>query len=89
MSGRVCYISRTDRGSRIDKIRLVGARTDEQWTAPGAAAPGEDGELFEERPIAQAAEWVRARTLGEKGRTGELGLICLDSEGTGCRRARR
>ncbi|MBS0190583.1 MAG: hypothetical protein U0573_01665 [Phycisphaerales bacterium] len=81
MSGRVCYISRTDRGSRIDKIRLVGARTDEQWTAPGAAAPGEDGELFEERPIAQAAEWVRARTLGEKGRTGELGLICLDSEG--------
>lgn len=82
MSGRVCYIMRSDRGSRIDSLRLVGARTDEQWSVPAAAPSGsEDGELFDEQTISSAAEWVRGRTLGESNRAGSLGLLCLDAEG--------
>lgn len=82
MSGRVCYIMRADRGSRIDSLRLVGARTDELWTVPVAAASSaEEGELFDEQTISAAAEWVRGRTLGESNRAGSLGLLCLDAEG--------
>ncbi len=82
MSGRVCYIARADRGSRIESLRLVGARTDERWTAPPSAGPKDDEpELFDERLIGAGADWVKTRTVGEKSRSGELALVCLDAEG--------
>ncbi|MBX3388245.1 MAG: hypothetical protein KF691_02185 [Phycisphaeraceae bacterium] len=84
MSGRVCYVARADRGSRIESLRLVGARTDEAWAVPLAPAQNSDagdGELFDERGIVAAADWVKSRTLGGKARSGSLSLLCLDAEG--------
>ncbi|MGH7242163.1 MAG: hypothetical protein ACREJD_01955 [Phycisphaerales bacterium] len=84
MSGRVCYVARADRGSRIESLRLVGARTDERWAVPlvtPANSEAGDAELFDDRGIVAAAEWVKSRTIGEKSRTGSLSLICLDAEG--------
>ncbi|MBS0189059.1 MAG: hypothetical protein JSS51_13415 [Planctomycetes bacterium] len=84
MSGRVCYVARADRGSRIESLRLVGARSDELWAVP-LEVPGDsaDAELFDERAIASAAEWVRSRTVGGKSKSGELAFVCLDSDGFG------
>lgn len=84
MSGRVCYVARADRGSRIESLRLVGARSDDLWSVPLAtpqATESADTELFDDRGIVAAAEWVRSRTVGEKSRPGALSLICLDAEG--------
>jgi hypothetical protein len=84
MSGRVCYVARADRGSRIESLRLVGARTDELWAVPLVTPSGNepaDAELFDDRGIIAAADWVKTRTIGEKSRTGSLSLICLDAEG--------
>jgi len=84
MSGRVCYVARADRGSRIESLRLVGARTDELWAVPlvtpGGNEPSET-EMFDDRGIIAAADWVKSRTVGEKSRTGSLSLLCLDAEG--------
>ncbi|HEX8876374.1 MAG TPA: hypothetical protein VF777_06470 [Phycisphaerales bacterium] len=81
MSGRLCYLSRLDRGSRVAGVRLVGARVDEQWTAPQGRPVEGEPELFDESVIIQAADWIRGRTLGEKSRGGEIPLLCLDAEG--------
>jgi len=84
MSGRVCYVARADRGSRIESLRLVGARTDEMWSVPLVVQQSSeqgDAELFDDRGIVAAADWVKSRTVGEKTRTGSLSLICLDAEG--------
>ncbi|MBX3381529.1 MAG: hypothetical protein KF805_15645 [Phycisphaeraceae bacterium] len=84
MSGRVCYVARADRGSRIESLRLVGARTDELWAVPLVTPPNSepsDAELFDERGIVSAADWVKSRTIGEKSRSGSLSLLCLDAEG--------
>lgn len=84
MSGRVCLILRGDRGSRIEACRLVGARSDEQWTAPvdppRDAAAGEEGTVFDESPLASVAGWIASRSK-EPGSALSLGAICLDSEG--------
>lgn len=84
MSGRVCYVARADRGSRIESLRLVGARTDELWSVPlvkpQSAEPSE-AEMFDERGIVAAADWVKSRTTGGKSRSGSLSLVCLDAEG--------
>lgn len=81
MSGRLCYLTRADRGSRVAGVRLVGARVDEQWTAPQARSVEGEPELFDESVIVQAADWIRGRTTGEKSRGGEIPLLCLDAEG--------
>lgn len=84
MSGRVCYVARADRGSRIESLRLVGARSDDLWAVPLAtpqSVEAADTELFDDRGIVAAADWVQSRTVGEKSRTGSLSLICLDAEG--------
>jgi len=84
MSGRVCYVARADRGSRIESLRLVGARSDDLWAVPLAtpeAAESADTELFDDRGIVAAADWVQSRTVSEKSRTGSLSLLCLDAEG--------
>lgn len=84
MSGRVCYVARADRGSRIESLRLVGARTDELWAVPlSVPAGGESSEpeLFDNQGLVAAASWIQGRTVGEKSRVGELSLLCLDAEG--------
>lgn len=84
MSGRVCYVARADRGSRIESLRLVGARSDEAWAIPLGPAPSADAgeaELFDEHAIVAAANWVKSRTIGGKARSGTLSLLCLDAEG--------
>ena len=81
MSGRLCYLTRSDRGSRFVALRMVGARGDEQWTVPHAAPIEGEPELFDERAIDQAADWIRGRILGERAKSGELPLLCLDADG--------
>jgi hypothetical protein len=81
MSGRLCYLTRSDRGSRFVALRMVGARADEQWTVPHAAPVDGEPELFDERAIQQAADWIRGRILGERSKSGELPLLCLDADG--------
>ncbi|MBY0113491.1 MAG: hypothetical protein K2Y21_11755 [Phycisphaerales bacterium] len=81
MSGRLCYLTRSDRGSRLVGVRMVGARSDEQWSVPQAAPVEGEPELFDDRVVSQAADWIRGRTVGEKSRSGELPLICLDADG--------
>ena len=84
MSGRVCYVARADRGSRIETLRLVGARSDDLWAVPlsmPASVEPTEAELFDNRGLIAAADWVRNRTVGEKSRVGGLSLLCLDAEG--------
>jgi hypothetical protein len=81
MSGRLCYLTRADRGSRLIRVRLVGARVDEQWAVPQTPTVEGEPELFDEAVVQQAADWIRVRTTGEKSRGGEIPLICLDADG--------
>lgn len=81
MSGRLCYLTRSDRGSRFVAVRMVGARADEQWTVPHAPPIEGEPELFDERAIETAADWIRSRVLGERAKSGDLPLLCLDAEG--------
>lgn len=81
MSGRLCYLTRADRGSRLIGVRLVGARVDEQWAVPQTPTVEGEPELFDETVVHQAADWIRGRTTGEKSRGGEIPLICLDADG--------
>ncbi len=80
MAGRICYMSRSDRGARLDGLRLVGAHTSDSWLAPaGDLAPGS---------VRSGAEWLRERlsALGERnGRSGKiLDCLCLDTDGSVC-----
>lgn len=77
MSVRIAYVSRSQRGARIDSIRLVGLSSDESWPASGEATRESD------RSAEQAAAWLHERlsTL----RDGQsLTLLCLDADGGVC-----
>lgn len=79
MSGRVCYLARSDRGARLVAVRLVGEHADDVWLAPDArddAAPSPADDA------AAAAAWVAER-LAAAG-AASLALLCLDVDGATC-----
>lgn len=80
MSGRICYMSRSDRGARLEGLRLIGAHTSDTWAAPAGDLPS--------GAVRTGAEWLRERlaALGERnGRSGRiLDCICLDPDGSVC-----
>lgn len=79
MSGRVCYVSSTDRGDRLATVRLIGARGEDGWRSTGSTEP-----LAVLADVSSAAEWISERAGSGDGRAGELGLICIDVEGANC-----
>lgn len=79
MSGRVCYLGRTDRGDRLAVVRLVGAGSDQAWDAFGAVdAVGVRHE------IGEAAAWIAERASRGDGPRGEVEVVCVDVEGGTC-----
>lgn len=77
MSGRICYVKRTDRGDRIESVRIVGGRSEEAWTGQ----PGRE----DEGPVAtiqSAADWVAASLAAAKSR--RLDAVCVDGAGMLC-----
>jgi hypothetical protein len=82
----VCYLERGPGGSRLKRVRLVGAAFDRSWTAPvageiGSGGGGSDGAAAVSA-VRSAAKWV-ADTLKGLG-TSRLDLVCLDGEGGIC-----
>lgn len=81
MSAKVCFLRQADRAGRLASIRLVteriGASSDESWTAPPNGSAGIPLENVE-----AGAQWLAER-LAPSGR-GELGLMCLDADGSLC-----
>ncbi len=75
MSDRVCYMARDDRGGRIASLRLVGAHSDDAWSAPGAAAI--------DQAAADGAEWVKS-TLAMTSKSRSISVLCLDPDGAVC-----
>ena len=73
-------MSRSDRGARLEALRLVGAHTNDTWAAPAGETPASS--------VRAGAEWVRERlaALGERnGRSGRiLDCLCLDPDGAVC-----
>lgn len=78
MSDRICYIQRTDRGARIERVRLLGERSDESWQGP----PAIDA-LGAETAAADAGDWIRER-LAETRTPKRLDTLCLDVDGAVC-----
>ncbi len=75
MSARVCYIEREDRGAVLRRMRIIGSKTDDAWTAPAG--------LFDQQTFHAAASWVGDRLNGRlSGRT--LDRLCLDVDGAVC-----
>ncbi|MCC6659301.1 MAG: hypothetical protein IT437_00275 [Phycisphaerales bacterium] len=74
MTGRACYLSRTDRGGRVVEARLVGYRTDESWS---------DGEHTAPEAATLAAAWV-AQRLSQSDAADTLRLLCVDVDGAAC-----
>jgi len=74
VSVRVCYIQRRGRGMLLSGLRLVGATTDESWSAERAAdqTPAD---------FSRAASWVREKLQGARS-SDSLELLCLDPEGS-------
>ncbi len=73
-------MSRSDRGARLDGLRLIGAHTSDTWSAPMSDLPPGS--------VRAGAEWVRERlaALSERnGRSGKiLDCLCLDVDGSVC-----
>lgn len=80
MGGRICYMSRLDRGARVRRLRLIGAHTSDEWSAPGGEDPAQT--------IRLCAEWVRDRLVSLSERNGRSGRVldslCLDADGAVC-----
>lgn len=80
MTGRICYITRSDRGGRLVRVRLVGERSDESFSpiagrAGDLAAPGAEVEA--------AADWIADR-LSQGSGEASLRLLCVDLDGAVC-----
>lgn len=78
MSDRICYIQRIDRGARIERVRLLGERSDESWQGPFAADA-----LAAETVATDAGDWIRER-LAETRTPKRLDTLCLDVDGAVC-----
>ncbi len=79
MGGRICYMSRGDRGAVVRGLRLVGERTNDAWAAPSTDP---------RRAVGSGAEWVRDRLIAlaaSNGRSARvLDRVCLDADGAAC-----
>lgn len=80
MSGRVCYLGRGDRGAVLAQVRLVSVNGDESWEG---SMPGDDPAEVAQR-IADAAAWTAERAARGDGPRGEIGVLCVDVEGSTC-----
>ncbi|MFI4898849.1 MAG: hypothetical protein ACIARR_13625 [Phycisphaerales bacterium JB059] len=73
-------MSRVDRGARVRKLRLIGAHTNDEWSAPVGDDPVQT--------IRMSAEWVRDRLVALSERNGRSGRVldslCLDADGAVC-----
>jgi hypothetical protein len=74
LSVRVCYVDRSDRGSSLRGLRLVGQASEDSW-------PGETGVPSE--GVSEGAAWIKQRLAGTRDTT-SLALLCLDVEGGIC-----
>ncbi len=83
MSDRVCYLECIDRGVSLGGLRLVGANTDDRWSAPSSADPDSALDTIDE-----AGDWIRARLKASAGPSKQLGTLCLDADGSVCAWAR-
>jgi len=77
LSGRVCYVKRTDRGDRIESVRVLGGRSEATWT--GSVSKETDGPVA---LIQSAADWVAASLAAAKSR--RLAAVCVDGAGSLC-----
>ena len=78
MTTRVCYLERTDRGGRIERVRLIGPRDEDSWTLR-AADPSDSVAIG--TALREAAEWVRERLASTGDR---LTSVCVDADGSLC-----
>jgi heme exporter protein D len=92
------YLSRSERGARLNSVRLVGPRTDASWVPPvpaesaskasgvGAAGDSSDGTDaapgWSTRDYDSAAAWIQSR-LSTLG-IASPSLLCLDADGAAC-----
>lgn len=77
MASRVVYIERSDRGSRLNGVRLISPRADDAWTAPRAAAERAEAE---DSAVPEAAAWIAARVTPP----GKIAMLVLDADGGVC-----
>ncbi len=79
MGGRICYMTRDDRGAVVRALRLVGERTSDSWTAPSTDP---------RRAIGSGAQWLRDRLVALSASNGRsarvLDRVCLDVDGAAC-----
>ncbi|MCW5776288.1 MAG: hypothetical protein KIS87_07620 [Phycisphaeraceae bacterium] len=78
MTARVCYLERADRGGRIERVRMIGARDEDSWTLR-ATDPSDPVALG--ASMREAAEWVRERLAATGDR---LSSVCIDADGSLC-----
>ncbi len=77
MSGRICYLKRSDRGGRLASVRLVGDRTDDTWTG----RPMETVDAV--AAVRAGSAWVTERV--RHGGNGSIRFLCVDVDGAVCR----
>ena len=81
MNGRICYMTRRDRGAEVTGLRLVTGRGEEDWRAPDQGVLGFDESL--EQSVRQAAGWLRERLSSSRGGR-RLDRLVLDVDGGVC-----
>ncbi|MBL9032481.1 MAG: hypothetical protein JNM80_12350 [Phycisphaerae bacterium] len=75
MSGRVCFLGRSDRGDRLASVRLASRQGGESWDPPEAA--GDAIAVVDQ--ARSAADWLAQRVGGEG-----LSALCLDLQAARC-----
>lgn len=70
-------MSRRDRGGRLTALRLVGAHSDDRWTAPSSR------DMDARTEARQGAEWAK-RQLSESSKSRSISTLCLDVDGGVC-----
>lgn len=77
---RICFLSRTDRGGRVAQVRLFGAQSTGNWSAPPSSESSIDAAIAD---ADAAAEWVADR-LASARPARVLDTVCVDCDGGIC-----
>jgi len=80
VSGRVCYVQRDERGSRIRSARFLSETQDERWSPPDDGATVES--LREQ--LQQAGEWLRDMLANDRPPKDVIEVLCVDVDGALC-----
>jgi len=70
-------MSRRDRGGRLTALRIVGAHSDDAWTAPSAR------DVDPRAEARRGAEWIKHQ-LVESSKSRTISTLCLDVDGGVC-----